>query len=541
MTLKPILAGAALLALLLPPVTQPRAAENETEQATRMLLRIINHYSLLILRSTVDLTYESFSISPKTYDTVITGLEIYPILDWDEEGACVISIDRISSGTIYSFETSKSLMEVNGIHVPRACLEPEQSAMLVGFGYEDGLRSDAMSIQLSYDLPSSAAEIGLSTTVNDALDISLHTEFDYLWIRLPFEDPGADPEPVALLGALEATIENRGLWEKIEPMLGAQIGDLSIAPEMVQGLILQGLSSPEQPAPNAETEAFAANVGAEIGRFLTEKNRLVITAEPEGGVWLYPDTFEDPQEVIALLQPRVSAVPGAIRRLIDPQVLSAALANPTGLDPAERLRIGEALLSGIGAPRSVSDGMAILTPLTDAWDGPSSLLVADALAGQDDGKGAYAMVLRAMAAGESGAISLADDLEAGMTLSEILALQDQALTAWPGATARVEADQAILQGGDVGGLRQRAYNASLGKGTPRDYRSAYFWATLASAAGDPGAATLRQRLDNRFGRGGGGDAQTWTALTSEVGSLAFQSWTDQGLAERIITRFGARP
>ncbi|MEM7509118.1 MAG: hypothetical protein AAF415_20550 [Pseudomonadota bacterium] len=538
MRLKPALCLASALALAASPALPQ---ENETERATRLLLRIMNHYSLLFLRSAVDLTYESLSISPKTYNTVITGLEIYPVLDWDQDGACVISIDRISSGTIYSFETSKSLMEVNGIHVPRACLEPEQSAMLVGFGYDDGLRSDAMSIQISYDLPSSAAEIGISTTVNEALDISLDAAFDYLWIRLPLDTPAADPEPVALLGALEATIENRGLWEKVEPMLGAQIGDLGIAPEMVQGMILQGLSSPDQPAPNAETEAFAANVGAEIGRFLTEKNRLVITAEPEGSVWLDPDAFDDPQQVIALLQPQVSAVPAAIRRLIAPQALSAALTDPAGLEAAERLRIGEALLSGVGAPRSVSEGTAILTPLTDAWDGAASLLVADALADQDNGEGAYTMVLRAMAAGESGAISLADDLEAGMTLGEVLILQDQALTAWPGAASRVEADQTILESGDVGALRQRAYDAALGKGTPRDYRSAYFWATLASAAGDPGAATLRQRLDNRFARGGGADAQAWTALTDEVGSLAFQTWTDQGLAARIITRFGAQP
>ena len=531
---KTIKLGLCAAALVSVTTESARAQETDAEAAARLALRILNHYSVLVLRSTVDLTYENLSVSPKTYDAVITGLEIYPLLDWDENGECIIKIDRVATGSIYSFETSDSLIEVNGLTVPRACLDPAQSAMLLGMGY-DTLTSDTMSIRTTYDLPSAAAEIALTASVDDALDLTMTAGFDYLWFNLGLDGGDGEPYPVALLGDIEIALENRGLWEKVEPIIGAQFGDVSAVPQMVQGMVLQGLASPDGTPPRPEVDAFAANLGAEIGRFLTEKNRLVIASNAEDGVWLDEDIFDDPQTLIAELAPTVSATPRAIRSLIDPARLAAALSGG-GITDDERRAIGEALLTGIGAPLSITDGRSVLAPLADAWDGRATALIARASAGRGETEDAYAMALRAMSASETVGISVGDELEPGMPLADILRLQEQAGANWPEAAARAAADQAILDSGDVSALRQRAYDAALGRGLPRDYRGAYFWSVLASAAGDQGANTLRQRLDTRFASGP--DAEIWSTLAGEAGSAAYRTWTEGGLAETILTRFG---
>ncbi|MEM0944589.1 MAG: hypothetical protein AAGI70_11655, partial [Pseudomonadota bacterium] len=169
MTLKPVLCLSAALTLGAQPVL---AQETDAEKAGRFLVQILNQYSLLALRSAVDLTYDSLSVSPKTLEVVVTGLRISPDFDWDRAGDCVIEIDRIASGSLYSFDRSESLVEVNGLNVPRACFTAEVGGAMVGFGY-DGVRSDSMSIQLSYDLPSSAASMALSATLDEAVDLNL--------------------------------------------------------------------------------------------------------------------------------------------------------------------------------------------------------------------------------------------------------------------------------------------------------------------------------------------------------------------------------
>ena len=62
----------------------------------RTLTQIVIQYSLLMARTVVDLTYEHLAVDPHSGDVVITGLKLYPALDWDQDGACVVEIDRIA-------------------------------------------------------------------------------------------------------------------------------------------------------------------------------------------------------------------------------------------------------------------------------------------------------------------------------------------------------------------------------------------------------------------------------------------------------------
>lgn len=523
----------ALAAVMLATTALPASAqEMPAGDAMRFVNRLLGHYALLTARSFVDLTYDTLAVEPGTNDMVITGLKLYPVLDWDENGECEITIDRAVAADITSFETLQSLIEVSGLHVPIACLDPMQGGMVASFGYPDGLTAERMSIETSYDLPTSAADVVIQASFAGVGDVALTANFDYLWFRFPTD--GGDPEPAALLGAAELAIENGGIWEKLEPMIGAQMGDLNAVPQMAGMMIAQSLGDPAsggQPGP--EVVAFSENVTAELTRFLADKDRIVVTAAPERGVWLGPDSFGSPADAIAQLQPVVSAVPMAQRAMIGPEELTAALSGGAGLDDDGRLRVGRALLTGIGAPRVPAEGAALLEPLAEGWNAEAAGLLADAALDAGEDQRAYAMALRAMAGGEAGAAAIADELETRLPLADVLVEQDTQGNAWPGASDLVAESNAAIAAGDLNAIRKLAYRAAAGQGMPRNVKAAYFWASLAAAGGDRGAGGLRDRMDARYGAR---DAAVWRPAAAEAAAQALEAWTTGGLGGRIAER-----
>jgi hypothetical protein len=383
-----------------------------------------------------------------------------------------------------------------------------------------------MAIESAYYLPSSAADLVVQASFVDAAEVALDAHFDYLFLRFPLagsDDPEAaeaEPIPVARLGSAELVFENHGLWQALEPMLTAQLGDLNALPQMVQMGAGELLSDGGTRTPTPEETAFADNLAAEIGRFLADRDRIVVTAAPEdGGVLLTEEMMASPGALIAALDPVVSATPSAYRALVAPAELEAALAGSDTLPPETRLRVGEALVTGIGAPRAPEAGRALLAPLAEAWNAPAALLSARAAKAAGDPQGAYAMALRAMAGGEAGAIALADALEPGLPLVAVLAAQNDALE-WPGAAESQAAAEQLIAAGDVAGMRRRAYATAAGSSRPRNYAHAYYWASLAAAAGDRGAASLRQRLDDRFA-----GQEGWREAADGSANAALETWT----------------
>ena len=334
---------------LVAPIAQAQTPIQQ-QDLLQLVQRIYAHYSILVLRSFVDVTYDSLTVEPNTGATVVSGLTIYPDFDWDDDGACAIGVDRAILGSITSFETLASTIEVSGVGLPAVCVPPDQRGMLQMVGYGAGLKADTMTIEISYDLPTSAADITVQAAIEEAADISINANFDYFWVRFPTED-GDEPIPVAILGDAEIALENTGLWERIEPMVAAQMGDVNAIPGMAQLMLGQMLAGPTG-TPTPEAQAFVENLSAELGRFLTEKNRLVVTVEPDGGLWLDEETFEGPAQAIAILKPKVSGTPAAYRNLVSPADLSAALQGGDDLNTDARLRVGEALDTQRAAQRN---------------------------------------------------------------------------------------------------------------------------------------------------------------------------------------------
>jgi len=533
-----VVLAAALAGAALPAQAEP---VGNGRQIVNALTRLGTQYGLAVARTFVDLTYEHLAVDPRTGDVVITGLKLNPLLDWDKEGTCEIDFGRITRSDEFGFETIDSRFEISGVRVAPSCIEPGPGAMLSSLGY-DGLTVDNLSIDLSYDFASSGADITLYAAVKDAAAITVTGVFDYVWVTLGGFDPEAmkqEPQPAVLLSEAEISIENRGLYERLEPMLTSQMGDMAAVPQMVQGLLMQAFSEGGSRTPGKAEVDFANNVTAELTRFIAEKNRIVLSAAPPDGAWLDEHVFESPTAVIAALEPKVSSAPLISRSLVSTAELQAAISGQTGsLDEQAALRIGGALLTGIGAPRSVVHGEALLTPLAEQWNPQAALLLADAMDASGDDPAAYRMALRAGAGGEPGALAAADRIEDKLTADAILGAQAEVSAAWPDAAARTTADQALLQNADIGAIRERAQNAALGRDGPRNYADAYYWASLAAAAGDRSSAGLRERLDRRFAGAEQAGRDAWHQVVQQAEAEAIRTWTEGGLGARVAAQFG---
>ena len=291
---KRVLAGGAVASMLL---AAPAQAANHGSHPDflQLLQRLSGHYLIMVTRSLIDLTYDS--IQAERNSMTISGLTLYPDLEWDQDAACRIEIDKAFTGGTQGFEQLQSVIEFSGVTLSPACLPPDVGGMLGAFGYEN-LTADTMTIDISYNLPSSAADLTIQAAIRDAGDLTLSAAFDYLWIRFPM-DGGDDPIPVAILNSAELAFENTGVWERVEPMVLGQIGDPAAVPPMIKAMMGQMFSEGGTRAPSQAESAFADNVAAQVERFLKEKNRLVISVSPEDGLYLSEDEFQSPAQAIA--------------------------------------------------------------------------------------------------------------------------------------------------------------------------------------------------------------------------------------------------
>ena len=537
------LAGLATATALLagPAPAQSSPFPAAMAEAGRTLQTAVVQYLLLAARSGVELTYDGVSVDPRTQDVVVDGLVLHPRLDWDREGACVIEIDRVAlpGATSASIERLELIAEIDGMRMPPECLEPAAGLTLQSFGY-DMLEVESAGLTLSYHLPSSGADLFVTAAVAEAATITLDAEFDYLWVSgLAPEDEDAEPEPepVAHLSSAELTVENAGLWERLSPLLGQQLGDVEAIPPMLRALLTQALAG-EGGQPGPEARAFIDNAVEEVARFTREGDRLVLTVAPEDGVWLGPDLFQTPATVLAALQPRVSAAPRSVGRMIAPERLSAALAEGAQVAQAERLAVGRALMTGVGAPLAPEQGAALVAPLAEDWDAEAAMLLAESRAETGDPAGAYAMALRARAGGAPGSAALLARLEGRVGVGELIGAQESALSAWPGRPDWVAARDAAEQEGDIAALRRMAARAETGRHMPRSYTQAYYLASLAAAAGNRTAASLRDRIDARFAGPDGGAVAGWAEAREAAADAALTAWTEGGLAARVAERYG---
>ncbi|MEM6696506.1 MAG: hypothetical protein AAF626_17735 [Pseudomonadota bacterium] len=523
-----LLTTAALVASLpMASAAQDRASLWDLLSLDRFL-QTYAQFSIAMLRTQMDLTYEDLSVDVRRSRVTMTGVKAWPFFDWDFNLECEIDIDRVTFLTtpIDTVERIEAKAQINGMTMTPSCLPDEAQEGLAIAGLTE-ISVPRLTLDIDYGWPKSDAMIRAYGDIDDVATIDLMADFSYFWFD---GRSGIDrPEPVWFLRRATLAVENNGIWEAVSgelpPFISDPDGFAAIEGglrEVLMDMVREG--DPDAAALIPEQEAFIDSLREAWPQFLESPEQLVLETGIDGDTYI--DVFaieDDPAELFVTLQPKISLAPARVSEALAADLLRRAMGTDAeGLSEEDRFRVGEALITGIGAPRNVSAGAEMLMPLAEAGNADAALLIAHSLATTDRNT-AYTWALRAGKAGAAGATALLDTLERSLDFATVLRLQDQLSGAdsHPGSALRT-----------ISGIREQASMRLSGNGLARSYGIAAMWAMLAKAAGDPEAADILQEIDDMVRLEGGEAATAWAEVEAEYSSLAMEVWIGQNLPAR---------
>lgn len=456
-------------------------------------------------RGMADITYEHLDVSGGGQILTIAGLVISPILDSDD--ACEIVMDRLTLTSTPWGELNDLSVRIDtiGTAFDVGCLPPDARQGLDVLG-QDRLTLDHAVFSMDYNVPSSGAELRLTATSPENVEIAVTASADYF----AFEGARSGPFPVIFLESATVSLANLGLWEKLSPMVPAEMLDPAVLEPFITQQILNLLQDGGTVVvPTAAERAFVASVGQAASEFVADPRRLVLEMRPEGAVYLDLFAYEDegPRPFIEDTRPLLRTAPSSDAMKIGPETLQAVLA---GTAPTEDMvRVGLALLTGDGAPRNPTRAVEILAPMAATLDGTTLAALSRAAL---DPRDAYRLALRASASGGTGADAALAEAEDVLSMEDILAAQDTVGGPPPAPD------------GDATALRTAALSYLTGTdGTVRNYAAAALHASLAAAGGDTAADAILDELDARFGHD-----PAWQAIAANVAEQATDIWASEG-------------
>lgn len=531
--------GATLAALAVGPVQAQDQVESLFYRALNFAGYSLAQSAVLAIRSRGEITYDAIDVDARAGLITLNGLKFKPTLRHGARGACSIAADSLSiEGQIWGEVTSARLV-FSGFSFPSSCLPPEQGVMVAAVGYPI-IRVGTLTADAAYTVGSSALDVSFAGEVEDALRFDAVAAFDYFWLgddALPEQARSVNGSPSAAdLSFAEISLSDAGAVERLGPMLGAMIGGLGNAPALAtQGMrnnLTEGGAVPLAP----EAAAFLRDLEDGMSGLLNQHRDLVVSVTPATPLRLNSDVANDPALLLAALSPAVSQQVAARDEVVDTALLTRVLqadasGEDAGLSDGERMRVGRALATGVGAPLSPASALSVLAPLNNAWSADAALLSAKAALAQGDVQSAYGHALVAASGGDTEALTLLSTLEAQLPANGIFAAQAAAADDWPGGEEWSDAFIIAAQAGDVAAMRAAARQVRTGRnGPPRNYEYAYLLAGITAAAGDRSAAELRDRIARKFLTRSEADRAEWAKLAARAEASALQTWVDMDLA-----------
>ncbi|MFT7595058.1 MAG: hypothetical protein ACI8R4_002384 [Paracoccaceae bacterium] len=539
-TLRRTLCSTALV-LTITPATAP--AEPLTWGDVLSPDRVAQHilqYGIMALRTQLDLQYGDLSANLLSGRVTITDLQMLPLPEWDGNADCNIRVDRLTINQAPLDEPGRIRLKasVYGISAPAICLPPDVRPALQAAGIDE-MSLPYLSFDVDYDVATSGARIQAHGVAEGLAAFDLTADFSYLWFD-GRDDPD-EPVPVFELSSGTISIENTGLWDKVKGMIPPPFTNPTSAIPMIQGVLTGALEDMNRDGAGNQQDDPGTLSGAQVGfvdsftttwaAFLKSPQRLILETgfAPDENRFLDLEAYEaDPRMAFEDLQPRFVLVPAQVKAALPADMLRLALGDDAAsLGADDRLRIGQALVSGVGAPRNIAAGTKLLVGLARDGSGPAALALSDALETRQPDI-AYGWSLRAGAAGQSGATARLDRLESVLSLTQVLKIQNEVSK---GTKHPLEALA------NVAAIKRHARARLTGKGMARSYGIAVMWAMLAAATGDAEAADMLDEIDTRIRHSGAEDAQVWAAIEAESSRLAMEIW----LSRDLPTAFGTAP
>ncbi len=497
------------------------------------LIQSMLQSGVLALRTQIDMQYGAMSVDLLTNSVSISDVSVWPLPEWDEEGDCVVTVDRLSlrSAALDDIDNIRVKATVTGLDTALSCLPPEARQGLAPLGLTR-LEMPHLTVDMNYGVPASDLDLRARGVIDRVAAVEFSTRFSYFWFDAR-DDPD-EPTPVMFLSNATLEVENLGAWDMLQGLLPPPFTDPASAAGAASAMLGQAMvemnkdaapfdATEEEVAPNPEQQAFADSAGAVWAAFLEDPRTLVIESRIDGDVYLDIEAIEEgPAALFAALKPALSLAPARVSEAVDVALLARARSGAAVLTADDRRRVGLAFVTGAGAPRNVGVGLELLQPLASDGDAEAALALAEAMETRDAAE-AYRWALEAGAAGESRAVAVLDRLERGMDFATVLEVQEA-------VSGTIVPDEATLA--SVSGLRNAATARLDGQGAARSYGAALLWATLGAAAGDPGAQDILERIDERVRLAGPEARAAWDGVEASYAEAATALWIDQDLPAR---------
>ncbi|MDJ0628867.1 MAG: hypothetical protein QNJ44_11455 [Rhodobacter sp.] len=497
----------------------------------RLMQRVLQS-GIMALRTQMDLKYGDMRVDLRTGAVTMTDIKAWPLPEWDEDGTCEVGIERITlrSGAIDEIDRLRLKVRLVGLTFPDSCLpeEPRQGLAMLG---TDEITMPWMTFDLDYGVAASDMTLRLYSDIQDVAAIDMTAHAAYIWAD--GREDMEEPEPVIFLESATLSVENKGAWDAIRPLVPPPFTSDG-AGLVVEGAIGQALIDMNRDAagPDASEDetgltdaqrAFVKSIASAWPAFLANPETLVLQTSMDTDTFLdFPAMEDDPRVAFDTLLPQLALAPASTARMLPAALLEQAMGDTAALSADDRRRIGTALLTGEGAPRNYGKGMDLMIPLAEEGDGGAAVVIADAFADTMP-ELAYRWALRAGEARAEGAAARLDRLETVLPFAEVLAIQSDLSgeVSYPG-----KPPASIAQ------MRDTALARLSGISMPRSYGHALFWANLAAAAGDPEAAGVLEELDERARLAGQDARDAWAGVEERAAEIALDFWIGADLPAR---------
>ena len=518
--------GALTCALAMPLHAQEQAAENpvtlwDNFSLDNILTMVVQSF-IPTLRVLADVRYEQIDVDVVRNRIALVGVDVRPFLPYVEGDACAITADGlVMSGQPLDRQQGYIInIALEGTVLDFDCL-PSDARPVVGMMGVDDIRLDRMTVNVNYDFASGGAMINFGADLDKLAALSGSVDLDYISYRMDLDTE--EVSPAVYVNHAQLTLENRGLYEAGSRMASPGMLDPAALEQLIPGALsemfgeMNGFEAREL---SREQEAFINQAVVTATAFVANPGQITLeTDAPNTPVRLGESDLEDPKGIFSKLGPTIGTVPMAISRGIPAAELKQAI---DGLLPAARnLDVGRALLSGVGAPRNTTLGLRLLDPLAKEGNAEATSLMAEAMQ-YSNAATAYRLALHASANGQTGSLSLLNDLEDALSLNELLEVQDIML----GGGGPVAADF-----DSIGDIRRAARGHLLGTTRIRSYRAAYYWASVGAATGDVASAAIRDEIDTIMRLRGATNA--WTEVQTSLENGVLRDWVGRDLPAKL--------
>lgn len=502
---------------------QPAVAETDSGSSILAPANIaggVLRSAISYARMVADIRYGAMEIDAQRGTIVLRDLHVAGIGDAER---CRVDLGRmqISGITFWAVEDMRARIDIADLTIANNCFGPK-AAMIGMVTGTDMIAVERLSLNVHQHSGSGATQMDLEAVSPGIARISGSADFDYFALYIPdaFKklaegedayglEPDAPtenmgegpPEPenddpeMGVRGTLRAahvSVENLGVWERIQPLLPPD----ATTPEAFDAMVT---AEPGTPVRNAQ-EGLAAALKA----FVAQPGMVTAEIRPAAPVVFDSEGWQAPGDAIGFFAPVfTNARPSPPVKLI---------ADPSAAGDARSL--GLALARGDGVPRNHRRAIGLLSPIKG--DAEVSLALATMIV-EADPAAAYPHAMAAANLDAPGAPAMLDMIEAKLPTAALLTAQQPASAPLP--------DESFAS---VQALRDAALAREQGDGVPRSYALAWRLAASAAAAGDGASEALMARLNARFG-----GEPVWITAREAAADAAMADWTSRKLGTAL--------